>query len=321
MGHIEYAFDILDKMNFSETLKLALAAIWGHKLRSFLTLLGMIIAVTAFMLVLSILQGFNTYIDEKIAGIGSNTFTVRRFDFSDFKDNDTLAEAQRRNKDLTLEELQFIREKGDLISEIGALARRTNVEVKRGSKKLVDISVDGAEPIVASIQKLDIESGRYFTNSENDNAKRVAYVGKDIANELFPRSSALGGEIYVRGIPYRIIGIQVPKGTVFGMPQDNFVTVPLKTYTSQFGSATQGRGLYYVGSSVSDEKFNAAVEQARTLLRIKRKIKFGEKKTAIRKCEGKTRNKYFFFETTHSFFYITCLTINVLSLHLNRYEC
>ena len=264
-------------MNFSETLKLAVAAIWGHKLRSFLTLLGMIIAVTAFMLVLSILQGFNTYIDEKIAGVGSNTFTVRRFDFSDFEDTDTLAEAQRRNKDLTLEELSFIREKGDLISEIGALARGSRVEVKRGKTKLVDIAVDGAEPIVASIQKIDIESGRYFTNTENDNAKRVAFVGKDIANELFPRSSAIGGEIFVRGIPYRIIGIQVPKGTIFGQPQDNFITVPLRTYTSQFGSATQSRGLYYVGSSVSDETFSASVEQARTLLRIKRKLKFGEK--------------------------------------------
>jgi putative ABC transport system permease protein len=264
-------------MNLAETLKLAFAAIWAHKLRSFLTLLGMIIAVTAFMLVLSVLQGFNTYIDEKIAGVGSNTFTVRRFGFSDFKDTDTLALAQRRNKDLTMAELQFIRDKGDLISEIGGMARRSRVEVKRGSKKLIDISVDGAEPIVASIQKIDIESGRYFTNSENNNAKRVAYIGKDIAKELFPRSSAIGRQIYVRGIPYRVIGIQVPKGTVFGMPQDNFVTVPLKTYTSQFGSATRARGLYFVGSSVSDEKFKDAVEQARTLLRVKRKLPFGAK--------------------------------------------
>ena len=219
-------------MNFSETLKLALAAITSHKLRSFLTLLGMIIAVTAFMLVLSVLQGFNTYIDDKIAGVGSNTFTVRRFGFKDFKDTDTLAAAQRRNKDLTMEELAFIRDRADLIDEIGGLARRSRVEVKRGGKKLIDISVDGTEPIVASIQKLDIESGRYFISTENLNAKRVAYIGKDIANELFPRTDPIGGVLYIRGIPYRVIGIQVPKGTVFGMPQDNFITIPLKTYTS-----------------------------------------------------------------------------------------
>lgn len=264
-------------MNFAETLKLALAAIWSHKLRSFLTLLGMIIAVATFMLVLSVLQGFNTYIDEKIAGVGSNTFTVRRFGFADFKDTDTLAAAQRRNKDLTLEELTFVRANGDMIGEIGAKARGSRVEVKRGNKKLVDITVDGTEPIVVTIDKLDIEKGRYFTNSENDNATRVAYIGKDIETELFPFGSALGGQIYIRGIPYRVIGVQVPKGSIFGMPQDNFITVPLKTYSSQFGSLTGPRGLYFVASSAQDDKFDDAVEQARTLMRIKRKIPFQDK--------------------------------------------
>lgn len=264
-------------MNFTETLKLALAAIWSHKLRSFLTLLGMIIAVAAFMLVLSALLGFNTYVDEKIAGVGSNSFTVRRFSFTDFKDTDTLAEAQRRNKDLTFEELKFIREKGDLIKEIGAKARGTNVEIKRGTKKLVDINVDGTESNLQTIDNLDIEEGRYFTESENENATRVAYIGRDIANELFPGTSPTGGEIYIRGIPYRVIGVQTAKGSVFGQPQDNFITVPIKTYMSQFGSATGERGLYFVGISKTDEDFDDAVEQARTLLRIKRKLPFSEK--------------------------------------------
>ena len=95
-------------MNFAETLKLAFSAIWAHKLRSFLTLLGMIIGVAAFMVVFSVLQGFNTYIDEKIAGIGSNSFTIQRFNFDDFKDTDTIAEAQRRNKELTFDDIEFI---------------------------------------------------------------------------------------------------------------------------------------------------------------------------------------------------------------------
>ena len=101
-------------MNFAETIKLAFAAIWAHKLRSFLTLLGMIIGVTAFMIVLSLLQGFSSYVDEKLAGIGSNSFTVRRFSFDDFKDTDTIAAAQRRNKELTFDEMNFIRERAQL---------------------------------------------------------------------------------------------------------------------------------------------------------------------------------------------------------------
>ena len=110
-------------MNFSETLKLAFSQIWAHKLRSFLTLLGMIIGVTAFMVVLSLIQGFNSYVDEKIAGIGSNSFSIRRFDpFNDFKDSDTIAAAQRRNKDLTLDEMEYIQSRAQLIDKIGARA-------------------------------------------------------------------------------------------------------------------------------------------------------------------------------------------------------
>lgn len=264
-------------MNFSETLKLALSAIWAHKLRSFLTLLGMIIAVAAFMLVLSFLLGFMRYVDEKIAGVGSNAFTIQRFSFEDFKDTDTLAAAQRRNKDLTFEELEFLREKADLIALIGAKARRERVEVKRGSKQLEDIEIMGFEPVIEQIDKLDIEQGRFFSNVENDNSRRVAYIGKDIAKELFPRTSPIGGEIYLRGIPYRVIGVQVPKGNIFGQPQDNFVVIPLKTFQTQFGALTGRRGLYFQALAVSGDKFDDAVEQARMLLRIKRRIPAGEK--------------------------------------------
>jgi putative ABC transport system permease protein len=264
-------------MNFSETLKLAFSAIWAHKLRSFLTLLGMIIAVAAFMLVLSVLQGFNDYVDEKIAGVGSNAFTIQRFTFSDFRDTDTLAAAQRRNKDLTLDELEFIRERADLISMIGGKARRETAEVKRGGKKLIDIEIQGNEPIVGQIDNLDTEEGRFFSEAENENASRVAYIGKDIANELFPRTSPIGEELFIRGIPYRVIGVEFAKGTVFGRPQDNFIIVPLKTFASQFGALTGRRGLYFEAKAISDKDFDDAVEQARTLLRIKRKIPFGEK--------------------------------------------
>ena len=133
-------------MNFAETFKLAFAAIWAHKLRSFLTLLGMIIGVTAFMVVLSLLQGFNTYVDEKIAGIGSNSFTIRRFSFEDFQNTDTIAEAQRRNKELTFDELEFIRERAQAIDKIGAKALPNTAELKRGAEILQDVTVDGVEP-------------------------------------------------------------------------------------------------------------------------------------------------------------------------------
>lgn len=264
-------------MNFTETLKLAFSAIWAHKLRSFLTLLGMIIGVTAFMVVLSLLQGFNSYVDEKIAGIGSNSFTIRRFSFEDFKDTDTIAAAQRRNKELTFDELNYIRERAQLIEKIGAKAGGGGTEIKRGEETLRDVSVSGAEPVIADIDKLDIAEGRYFTEAENNNSMRVAYIGKDVADKLFPYGSAVGQEINIRGIPYRVIGVQTPKGTVFGQPQDNFVVLPIKTYGSNFGGLRNQRAPYFVATSKSDKLFNDAVEEARTLLRIKRKLPQNEK--------------------------------------------
>jgi putative ABC transport system permease protein len=264
-------------MDFTEALKLAFSAIWAHKLRSFLTLLGMIIGVTAFMVVLSLLQGFNAYVDEKIAGIGSNSFTVRRFSFEDFKNTDTIAEAQRRNKDLTFDEMEFIRERSQLIDKIGAKALPNLREIKRGNEILPDITVDGAEPIIGEIEKVDVAEGRYFTEAENNNSMRVAFIGADIATKLFPFGSAVGGEITIRGIPYRIIGVQTAKGTVFGQPQDMFVQFPIKTYGANFGGLTNSRGIYFVATAKSDKLFNDAVDEARSLMRIKRKLEFGEK--------------------------------------------
>ncbi|MBX7054946.1 MAG: ABC transporter permease [Pyrinomonadaceae bacterium] len=266
-------------MNFSETIKLAFDQILAHKLRSFLTLLGMIIGVTAFMIVLSLLQGFSAYVDEKLAGIGSNSFTVRRFSFEDFKDTDTIAAAQRRNKELTFDEMEFIRERAQLVGLIGAKAGNMNREVKGGGETLSSVQISGAEPVTAQIDKLDIAEGRFFSEPENNNAARVAYVGADVAKKLYPRESAIGRELTISGIPYRIIGVQTAKGTVFGQPQDNFITLPIKTFGSAFGGLTRQRAPYFVVTSKDEKKVADAVEEVRMLMRIKRKIPFGEKDT------------------------------------------
>lgn len=266
-------------MKFIETLKLAVAAIWAHKLRSALTLLGMIIGVTAFVVVVSLIQGFNKYIDEKIAGIGSKSFTIQRFNFEDFKDLDSIAAAQRRNKELTLDDYDYLKARATLIDKIGAEARATRSLVKRGSKIVEDVPVDGSMPVIGEIDNVDAAEGRYFTESENDGAMRVAFIGMDVANALFTggSSTAIGQEINVAGLPYRVIGIAAAKGTVFGVPQDNFVTLPLKTYGNNFGGFTRNRLLYFEATSKTDATFKDAVDEARFLLRSRRRIKSDEK--------------------------------------------
>lgn len=265
-------------MKFIETLKLALTAIWAHKLRSALTLLGMIIGVTAVVVVVALISGFNVYIDEKIAGIGSKSFTVQRFNpFEDFKDTDTIAAAQRRNKDLTMDDFEYLKSRGTLIGRIGAKARPTRVEVKRGTEILEEVQVDGALPIMSDIDNLDIADGRYFSDPENDSAMRVAYIGADVATKMFPTGTPIGQEISVGGIPYRVIGVAAAKGTVFGIPQDMFVTLPLKTYANNFGGLIRNRSLYFVITSKSDPVFNDAVDEARYLMRARRRLGPGEK--------------------------------------------
>lgn len=266
-------------MNFTETLKLALAAIWAHKLRSFLTLLGMIIGVAAFMVVFSVLQGFNTYIDEKIAGIGSNTFTIQRFNFDDFKDTDTIAEAQRRNKELTLDDIEFIRSRMQIINQIGAKAGGNRRTVRSGSNTMEDVTVDGAESIIGEIEKIDVLKGRYFSRTEDTSGQRVAFIGTDVENKLFPRGDSIGQEITISGIPYRVIGVRVAKGTVFGRPMDAFIQLPLKTFGSNFGGFRGSRYLYFVGSAANDKQFDPAVDEARSLMRLRRKLETDQKDT------------------------------------------
>jgi putative ABC transport system permease protein len=141
------------------------------------------------------------------------------------------------------------------------------------------VPVDGAMPVINEIDNIDAAEGRYFTDSENDGALRVAFIGMDVATALFPAgaATAIGEEINVAGLPYRVIGIAAAKGTVFGIPQDNFITLPLKTYGNNFGGFTRNRLLYFVVTSRTDDTFKDAVDEARFLLRSRRHLKQEEK--------------------------------------------
>ena len=149
-------------------------------------------------------SGFNAYVDEKIAGIGAKSFNVQRFNpLEDFKDTDTIAAAPRRNTDLTMEDYEYLEERATLIGKLGARARGTPSEIKRGDQTLEDVFVSGATAAIADIENRDIADGRFIVQSEDDAAQRVAYIGADVATKLFPVGSPLSQEISIRGLPYR----------------------------------------------------------------------------------------------------------------------
>lgn len=265
-------------MKILEILKVAIGAIWAHKLRSALTLLGMIVGVTAFVTVVSLIQGFNVYIDEKIANIGAKSFSIQRFNpFEDFKDTDTIAAAQRRNKELTLDDYEYLKDRATLIAKIGAKARGTPSQIKRNDQVLDDVFVIGATSNTADIENRNVDNGRFFGETEADGAARVAYVGADIATKLFPAGNPIGGEIDIRGLPYRVVGVEAFKGTVFGVPQDSFIVIPLRTYQLDFGPLIRQRSLYFIATAKTDQGFSDAVEEARFLMRARRKLEPKEK--------------------------------------------
>ncbi|MGE0103835.1 MAG: ABC transporter permease [Blastocatellales bacterium] len=264
-------------MQFTETIKLAFQAIWANKLRSALTLLGMIIGVTAVVVIVSLIQGFNRYVDEKIAGIGAKSFGVRRFSFEDFRSTDSIAEAQRRNKDITFDDMDFLRERATLIDLLGAKAQGSPSTVKRGNETMENVGVDGATANIVDIENIEIAEGRYFTSSEDSSSQNVAFIGADVAQKLFPIGSPIGNEIAIRGMPYRVIGVAAAKGTVFGMPQDIFITIPIRTYIKNFGPAVRQRSMYLLATAKDDNQFKEAVEETRALMRIRRGLKYDEK--------------------------------------------
>jgi len=194
-------------MPFVEALKLALAAILGHKLRSFLTLLGVIFGVATVIVVVSLVEGFNHYVDEKIANIGTNAFAVRKFSIDDFSSVAALNAARRRNKDIRLEDAEALRARAGSIGDVGAKAQ-TIGEVKYESTTLSRMFINATTANVADIERIEAGSGRYFNKGEDDTRRRVCFIGADVAEKPFPRSEPLGQTIRMDGHAFQVIGVR-----------------------------------------------------------------------------------------------------------------
>jgi putative ABC transport system permease protein len=260
-------------MPFVEALKLALGAILGHKLRSFLTLLGVIFGVATVIVVVSLVEGFNHYVDEKIADIGTNAFAVRKFSIEDFSSVEALNAARRRNKDIRLEDAEALRARGGAIADVGATADVLG-EIKFGSNVMSRIHISATTANMADIQRIEAAAGRYFLKSEDDTRRNVTFIGADVAEKLFPRSDPLGQTIRIDGHAFQIIGVGKSLGSVFGQSRDKYVAVPLSTFLALYGSR---RSLSVSVISTSEATYQDAVDEARTVMRIRRRLSPSEK--------------------------------------------
>lgn len=260
-------------MPLIEALKLALASILASKLRSFLTLLGVIFGVATVIVVVSLVEGFNAYVDEKIANIGTNAFTVQKFSIDDFSSLEALNAARRRNRDVTTEDLEALRKLGGPVADAGAKALSA-ADVKFGDTNLLSVRLSGNTPNIGEIEKIEAETGRYFINADEASRRNVAFIGSEPAEKLFPRSPAVGQIIRIDGRTYEVIGVGKELGSAFGQSRDMYVSIPLSTFLAVYGSR---RSINISVVSTSPATYEDAVEEARTLMRIRRKLTAGDK--------------------------------------------
>jgi putative ABC transport system permease protein len=260
-------------MPFLEALKLAISAILSHKLRSFLTLLGVIFGVATVIVVVSLIEGFNSYVDEKIADIGTNAFAVRKFSLDDFASIEALNNARRRNKDVTLEDVEALRQRGGAIREVGAKADTVG-ELKYRSTSLQRVHISATTPNIADIERIEAQSGRYFNQGEHDSRQNVCFLGSEVAEKLFPTSDPLGATIRIDGRSYEVIGVAKELGSVFGQPRDMYVSVPLNTFLAAYGSR---RSLNVSVTSANPDSYQDAIDEAGVVMRTRRKLSANEK--------------------------------------------
>ncbi len=260
-------------MSFHEALKLAFASILSHKLRSFLTLLGVIFGVATVIVVVSLVEGFNAYVDEKIANIGTNAFSVQRFSIDDFSSVEALNAARRRNKDISVEDLAALKAQGGFIKDAGGKSA-SMADVKFADKSLLNVQVKATTPNIEEIEKIEMSQGRYFGEAEEEARRFVCIVGSETAEKLFPTKNAIGQTIKVDGRPFQVIGVGKELGSAFGQTRDMYVTMPLSTFLSIYGVR---RSIAVSVTSINPETYEDAIEEARTLMRIRRKLGPSEK--------------------------------------------
>jgi putative ABC transport system permease protein len=260
-------------MNFLESLKLALDAIWAHKLRSFLTLLGVIFGVATVIVVVSLIEGFNKYVDEKIANIGTNAFSIQKFSIEDFSSLEAYENARRRNKDVILDDLIALRARGGVIKEAGAQEQQ-ECELKHGTSVLQGVSLLAITGNMIDIQNKSMAEGRPFTPGEESGYRTVCFIGADVAERFFPTKSPIGEKIKIDGRPFEVVGVAEATGSVFGQSRDKFVSIPLSTFMNIYGSR---RSIQLFVSSTSEETYLDAIDEARVVMRTRRKLSPSEK--------------------------------------------
>ncbi|HZB88608.1 MAG TPA: ABC transporter permease [Terracidiphilus sp.] len=252
-------------MKLIEALKLALQSLWGNKMRTILTLIGVIMGVASVIMVLTLVQGAKRYISTRLSGYGADVFTITRQSSVIFTPEQYLKYQKR--KILRIEDYQAVKAACGECSEVGALLSKSTHVVANGHSS-DNTEVRGYTSTMLDLNNIDIALGRGFTPADEDHATKDVIVGYDIVDNLLGDGDPIGKEIRVDGVPYTIVGVGDRKGKTLGQSQDNWVALPITTYQQIYGYNDSVD--IYARASGGAAVMEQAKDQARVLMRTRR---------------------------------------------------
>jgi putative ABC transport system permease protein len=257
-----------------ESISMAFNAIIAHKLRSALTLLGVLIGVFSIIVVMTAMRVLERNVEDNLSELGSQTFAIQKWPQVQFGNNSDWEKYWRR-KDITMEQGKTVGQKATLAAAVGVEGTFWGGQITtRYAKTAPNVQLLGDTPGCFSTHNWIVDEGRLFDDGDVDSARSVCVLGSALAQTVFPFGSALGQEIKMNGINYAVVGVLAPKGGSVGGNQDNFAVIPLTTALHRYG--LRWNGLSIMVQAQSSATYADCEEQVRGILRDARKVRPGD---------------------------------------------
>ncbi len=253
-----------------DSIVIALQAVWANKLRSFMTVLGNIVAVTSIVTVVTLIQGMNGMVaDAIVSDVGADSFTIQRRPPILNEDDE---ERTRNNPLITIDEADAIRAFSPMIASVAAQAQR-NASVSYRTEEVDNAQIQGVTSSYLDFSTFSVERGRMMSPVEVERSQLVALLGWGLADRLFGDINPLDKTIKIAGINFRVVGVSEQKGSFFGNSQDNFAVIPLGAYQRLFGAR---QSLQLMVKPVTTDDMTTAMDDATVAMRVARRLKPSE---------------------------------------------
>ena len=261
---------------WAEALRVATAAIVSHRLRSCLTVLGIVIGIAVVTVVAALLEGAQEFINRTAAGLGPGIVRIDKASFQDFiGDAQAFAEARAKRPDVSLDDYRRLRERLGERLLVGARIDAA-LPIGRGNRTLDGIAVQGGTSNISELTTVRLDRGRFLTEFDDQYRRAVCIIGKDVDEYLFPDAEAVGKSLRLGGADYEVVGVAAPLGSSIGASQDGFVQIPIGTFTKLFG--TRSRSVSLLTRARADQVMeNTEVEElTRVAMRLERGLQPGD---------------------------------------------